>query len=79
MSAIINALTLEEVNQNLLVRLNELIDGAETAEEMLKLTDSVAKLNSSYRNNDQFVRPETADERAERESREALAKAINGE
>ena len=46
---------------------------------MLKLTDSVAKLNASYRNNAQFVRPETADERAERESREALAKAINGE
>ena len=70
---IINPLTLEEVNQNLLIKLNELIDDAETAEEMLKLTDSVAKLNSSYRNNDQFVRPETADERAERESREALA------
>ena len=46
---------------------------------MLKLTDSVAKLNASYRNNDQFVRPETADERSERDSREALAKAINGE
>lgn len=75
----INALTLEDVNQNLLERLNVLIDEAETAEEMLKLTDSVAKLNASYRNNDQFGRPETADERAERESREALAKAINGE
>lgn len=74
----INALTLEDVNQNLLERLNVLIDEAETAEEMLKLTDSVAKLNASYRNNDQFGRPETADERAERESREALAKAING-
>lgn len=75
----INALTLEDVNQNLLERLNVLIDEAETAEEMLKLIDSVAKLNASYRNNDQFGRPETADERAERESREALAKAINGE
>lgn len=75
----INPLTLEDVNQSLLERLIVLIDEAETAEEMLKLTDSVARLNASYRNNDQFIRPETADERAERESREALAKAINGE
>lgn len=75
----LNALTLEEVNQNLLERLNALIDEAETAEEMLKLTEAIAKLNASFRNNDQFMRPETADERAERESREALAKAINGE
>lgn len=75
----INPVTLEEVNQNLLERLNVLIDEAETADEMLKLTESIAKLNSSFRNNDQFMRPETADERAERESREALAKAINGQ
>ena len=75
----INALTLEEVNNNLLERLNTLIDEADTAEEMLKLTEAIAKLNASFRNNDQFMRPETADERAERESREALAKAINGE
>lgn len=75
----INPVTLEDVNQNLLERLNVLIDEAETADEMLKLTESIAKLNSSFRNNDQFMRPETADERAERESREALAKAINGE
>lgn len=72
-------MTLEEVNQNLLERLNVLIDEADTADEMLKLTEAIAKLNASFRNNDQFVRPETADERAERESREALAKAINGE
>lgn len=75
----LNALTLEDVNQNLLERLNALIGEVETAEEMLKLTEAIAKLNASFRNNDQFMRPETADERAERESREALAKAINGE
>lgn len=74
----LNALTLEEVNQNLLERLNALIDEAETADEMLKFTEAIAKLNASFRNNDQFMRPETADEKAERESREALAKAING-
>ena len=77
--SMINPVSLEEVNQNLLERLNALIDEADTAEEMLKLTESIAKLNASFRNNDQFMRPETADERAERESREALTKAINGQ
>lgn len=74
----INPLTLEEVNQRLLEKLNSLIDDIDDPEGMLKITESIAKLNSSYRNNEQFMRPETADERAERESREALARAING-
>ena len=75
----INPVTLEEVNNHLLERLNELIDDEETPEGFLKITEAVAKLNASYRNNGQFTIPESADERAERESREALAKAINGE
>lgn len=75
----INPVTLEEVNQRLLERLNVLIDQVEDGESMLKLTESVAKLNASFRNNDQFARPETAEERAERESREALTRAINGD
>lgn len=75
----INPLTLEEVNQRLLEKLNQLIDETDSPDGMLKITESIAKLNSSYRNNDQFVRPESADERAERESREALVRVINGE
>lgn len=74
----INPVTLEEVNQNLLERLNALITDTDNPEGMLKLTEAIAKLNASYRNNGQFTVPETDDERAERESREALAKAING-
>lgn len=74
----INPITLEDVNSHLLERLNTLIDEEDTPEGFLKITEAVAKLNSSYRNNGQFTVPESADERAERESREALAKAING-
>ena len=74
----INPVTLEDVNSHLLERLNTLIDEEDTPEGFLKITEAVAKLNSSYRNNGQFTVPESADERAERESREALAKAING-
>lgn len=74
----INPITLEDVNSHLLERLNTLIDEEDTPEGFLKITEAVAKLNASYRNNGQFTVPESADERAERESREALAKAING-
>lgn len=74
----VNPVTLEEVNSHLLERLNSLIDAEDTPEGFLKITEAVAKLNSSYRNNGQFTIPESADEKAERESREALAKAING-
>ena len=74
----INPITLEDINSHLLERLNTLIDEEDTPEGFLKITEAVAKLNSSYRNNGQFTVPESADERAERESREALAKAING-
>ena len=74
----INPITLEDVNSHLLERLNTLIDEEDTPEGFLKITEAVAKLDSSYRNNGQFTVPESADERAERESREALAKAING-
>lgn len=75
----VNPVTLEEVNQHLLERLNALIDDENEPDGFLKITEAVAKLNASYRNNGQFTVPETADERAERESREALAKAINGD
>lgn len=75
----INPVTLEELNQNLLERLNELVGQETDPEGILRLTESIAKLNASYKSNDQFARPETAEERAERESREALTRAINGD
>lgn len=78
MSKTVNAVSLEEVNENLLKRLNELIENA-SADEILDITDSVAKLNASRRNSDQFARPETAEERTEREQREIFGSVLKGE
>lgn len=78
MSKVVNPVTLEEVNENLLKRLNELIENA-SADEILDITDSVAKLNTSRRNSDQFARPETPEERVEREQKEIFGSVLNGE
>ena len=66
------------MNQNLLIRLNELVGKASEPEDILQLTEAVAKLNASYRNNGQFSEPESDEARADREAREALANAMNG-
>lgn len=42
------------------------------------VTDAVAKLNTSLKNSDILPKEETAEERAERELKESLAKAMNG-
>lgn len=42
------------------------------------VTDAIAKLNASLKGNDILPRRETAEERAEREAREAIAGAMNG-
>ncbi len=78
MGRTVNAVTLEEVNENLLKRLNELIKSA-SADEILDITDSVAKLNASRKNSDQFARPETLEERTEREQREMFGTVLKGE
>lgn len=67
----VNPVTLEEVNERLLERLCELIDGASGA-ELLDITEAVAKLNASRRNSDQFTKPDTDEARAEREAIDAL-------
>ena len=77
-SKLVNPVTLEEVNENLLKRLDELIKSA-SADEILDITDSVAKLNASRKNSDQFTRPETPEERTEREQREMFGAVLNGE
>lgn len=71
----INGVSLDEVNANLLKRLNILIESADSG-ELLDITEAVAKLNASQRNNDQFERPETAEERVEREQREVFGQAL---
>lgn len=70
--------TLSQVNEKLLSRLFELIDSADS-EEILRITESVAKLNSSYKGNDQFGQPLSDDERAERENQEVLTGILTGE
>ena len=77
-SETVNPVTLEEVNENLLKRLNELIKDAEP-EQILDITEAVAKLNASRRNSDQFNRPETSEEKTEREQREMFGAVLSGE
>lgn len=78
MAKTVNAVSLEEVNEVLLQRLLELIQNA-NAEEILAITDSVAKLNASRRNSDQFARPETAEEKLNREQQELFGEVLKGE
>lgn len=54
MSSVINPVTIDEVNANLLQRLNELIHDADT-ESILAITEAVAKLNSSWKGNDKLA------------------------
>lgn len=67
--------TLEDVNDKLLEKLNRLIDNA-SSEEILDITEAVAKLNSSYRGNQSFSKPETEDERLAREQKDVLLEAL---
>lgn len=73
----INPVTLEEVNDNLLERLNALIEDA-NAEQLLAITEVVAKLNASRRNSDQFVKPESEEIKSEKERAAVLGEVING-
>lgn len=73
----LNAVTLDELNDNLIARLNELVSSAE-AEDILSLTEAIAKLNASRRNSDQFARPQTEEERIEAEQAAVLGEVIGG-
>lgn len=71
--------TIEEVNTNLLNKLNELIDSANSRDpEMIRaITESVAKLNASLKGNNIFTPKETEEQRKEREANEAIHAAMN--
>ena len=71
----INPVTLEEVNEHLLERLDELIGEADAA-SLLDIAEAVAKLNASRRNSDQFTKPESQEARAERDATEALVSVM---
>lgn len=53
--------SLEEVNNKLLNRLYDLLENADD-EGILNITESVAKLNSSWKANDQFSKPTSEEE-----------------
>lgn len=53
--------SLEDVNNKLLDKLYELIEGADN-DAILHITEAVAKLNSSWKSNDQFTKPDTEQE-----------------
>lgn len=74
----VNAVTLDELNDNLIARLNELVGKADS-EEILSITEAIAKLNASRRNSDQFARPQTEEERVEAERAAVLGEVIGGQ
>lgn len=67
--------TLESVNDQLLERLSILIENAEP-EQLLDLTEALAKLNASYKGNQNFTAPETDTERIQREQQDVLIEAL---
>lgn len=71
-------ITLSEVNERLLDKLYNLIENA-SAEEILQITDSVAKLNSSYKGNDKFGGEESESERLDREQLNTLGQILSGD
>lgn len=70
--------TVKQVDDAILKRYLELVENA-NPEDLAKLLESWAKYISARRNSDVFERGETAEERAEREMKETIAKAMGGE
>lgn len=73
--------TIRELNEKAIKTLYDLLDGLvdKTDPAMVTaVTDAIAKLNTSLRNSDIIPPEETAAERQERETREALANAMRG-
>ena len=78
----VESTSLETVNRHMLNKLDELIESvdAKTNPELVKvLTESVAKLNSSFKRNNIFAPQETDEQRREREQREILEGVMSGE
>ncbi len=78
----VESTSLETVNRHMLNKLDELIESvdAKTNPELVKvLTESVAKLNSSFKGNNIFAPQETDEQRREREQREILEGVMSGE
>ena len=63
---------------NKLAKLLDDLDGKSDPSMITAVTDAVAKLNTSLKNSDILPKEETAEERAERELKESLEKAMKG-
>lgn len=69
------------LNAKAINKLGELLDnldGKSDPSMVTAVTDAIAKLNTSLKGSDILPKEETAEERRERETKEALAKAMNG-
>lgn len=69
------------LNAKAINKLGELLDnldGKSDPSMVTAVTDAIAKLNTSLKGSDILPKEETAEERRERENKEALAKAMNG-
>lgn len=73
----INPVTIEDVNANLLERLNELIRLADE-ESILAITEAVAKLNSSWKGNDKLSNNQS-DNGMSYEQVKAMREVLDGE
>ena len=71
-------ISLDKLNAKLRNRLNDLLDDA-GPEDILQITEAIAKLNSSYKGNSQFGDPLSDEEKQEQEQREILGNILNGE
>lgn len=75
--------TIKDLNQKAISTLYNLLDKLGPDEKgdpemVTAVTDAIAKLNSSLRNSGILPQEETAEERAEREMKETIAKAMGG-
>lgn len=69
--------TMEEVDNHLLQRFDQLVQGA-NAEDMARLLDSWSKYVAARRNNDAFGKGETLEEKTARETADILEAELNG-
>lgn len=70
--------TLEEVNAHLLERLDEVIQDAD-AEDLLRVAETIAKLNASSRNNDLVAARVDEAERQKKQEQEMFGHLAEGE
>lgn len=75
--------TIRDLNEKAIKTLYDLLDkmapDQKTDPNMVTaVTDAIAKMNTSLRSSDILPKEETAEERAERELKESLAKAMKG-